>query len=130
MKDFEEKIRKHLEERAWNELRPSDLAKSIIIEGAELLELFQWNNPEYTDVKEDAEKMAQIRKELADVMIYCFDMAVILGIDVETMLNEKLAKVAEKYPTHLFNKETRDKEPGTEDAYLKIKEEYRRKGKN
>lgn len=130
MKDFEQKIQRHLEERGWNELRPSDVAKSIMIEGAELLELFQWDNPECFDVKKDSVRMNEIRKELADVMIYCFDMAVILGIDVELMLNEKLQKVAEKYPTHLFNKETHGKDPGTENAYLKIKKEYRQEGKN
>jgi len=44
MKKIENKIRNFLKERTWDDLRPSDLAKSIIIEGAELLELFQWEN--------------------------------------------------------------------------------------
>lgn len=131
MKDFEQKIRTHLTERGWDELRPADLAKSIMIEGAELLEIFQWENRTPAEVKVDEEEMKKIRKELADVMIYCFDMAVILGIDVEPMLSEKLQKVSEKYPTTLFNKESRAKDPGSEDqAYRKIKEEYRRQGKN
>lgn len=125
MKDFENRIKKHLTERGWDQLRPSDLAKSIMIEGAELLELFQWDNKSPEEVKADVERMIKIRKELADVMIYCFDMAVVLGIDVETMLTDKLAKVQEKYPAHLFNKGTRSKEPGTEDLYWKIKNEYR-----
>lgn len=41
MKELEKRVRRHLEERGWNKLRPSDIAKSIMIEGAELLELFQ-----------------------------------------------------------------------------------------
>lgn len=131
MKDFEEDIRQYLTERGWDNLRPSDLAKSIMIEGAELLELFQWDNKLPEEVRGDEEKMAKIRKELADVMIYCFDMAVILDIDVASMLSEKLQKVSEKYPTTMFNKESRAKEPELgEDLYLKIKEEYRREGKN
>lgn len=130
MKDFENKIQSHLEERGWDELRPSDVAKSIMIEGAELLEVFQWDNESPEEVQANAEKMASIRKELADVMIYCFDMAVILGIDVETMLQEKLKLVSEKYPTDIFNKEAQGANPGTEDQYRKIKEAYRREGKN
>jgi len=130
MSDFEEKIRRYLEERGWENLRPSDVAKSIMIEGAELLELFQWENLPPDAVKADEKKMAEIRKELADIMIYCFDMAVILGIEVGPMLEEKLAKVAEKYPAHLFNKESRTSEPGTEDIYWKVKEEYRKEGRN
>jgi len=130
MKDFEGTIRTHLAERGWDTLRPSDVAKSIMIEGAELLEIFQWENKRPEEVKADEEQMARIRAELADVMIYCFDMAVILGIDVETMLREKLQKVGEKYPTNLFNKETTGAHPGAEDLYKNVKEEYRREGKN
>jgi hypothetical protein len=55
-------------------------------------------------------------------------MAVILNIDVEEILNAKLEKSKEKYPAHLFNKDSID--PGTEDTYWKIKEQYRREGKN
>lgn len=40
MKNYEKKIRKYLEERSWNDLSPADIAKSISIESAELLELF------------------------------------------------------------------------------------------
>jgi len=128
MKAFEGKIKEYLEERGWENLRPVDVAKSIMIEGAELLEHFQWDNLTADEIRANEEKMLAIKKELADVMVYCFDMAVVLGLDVETMLNEKLEKVKEKYPAHLFKDKT--KEPGSEDAYWKIKNEYRREGKN
>ena len=127
MKDFENKIRKHLEERGWDTLRPSDVAKSVMIEGAELLEVFQWENASRDEVRANPETMARTREELADVMIYCFDMAAILGIDVEPMLEEKLAKVQEKYPAELFNKGMQGANPGSEDLYKKVKEEHRRK---
>lgn len=132
MQAFEEDIRKHLAERGWDRLRPSDLAKSIMIEGAELLEVFQWSNQPAEEVKADAQMMESIRKELADVMIYCFEMAVTLGIDVEDALRTKLAKVAEKYPVEIFNPDARGSgpEPGTEAAYREVKERYRREGKN
>jgi hypothetical protein len=41
MKDIEQEIKEYLVERGWYGLAPADLAKSIMIEGAELLELFQ-----------------------------------------------------------------------------------------
>lgn len=126
MKDFEQKVKTYLEERKWNKLRPSDLAKSIMIEGAELLEIFQWDNLSYEEIKADPVKMEKIRKELADVMVYCFDMSVILGIDTEDMLTAKLKKNAEKYPPHLFTKELEN--PGTEDIYWEIKEKQRKEG--
>lgn len=129
MKTFEQRIKVYLEERGWHQLRPSDLAKSIMIEGAELLENFQWDNLTPEEIKNDQKKLADVRKELADVMTYCFDMAVILEIDVEKMLNEKLDRVIEKYPKELFNKATVSENPGTEEIYWKIKEDHRKGGK-
>ncbi len=55
-------------------------------------------------------------------------MAVILGLDMEEIVTEKLKKVQEKYPAKLFQKETKDQ--GTQDVYWKIKEQYRREGRN
>lgn len=129
MKDFEARIREHLQERGWDHLRPSDLAKSIMIEGAELLEIFQWDNQTAEDVRNDPEKMARIKKELADVLIYAFDMGVTLDIDMETMVNDKLDRVKEKYPVEIFNPDSRSTEAGTEKEYREVKERYRREGK-
>ena len=130
MKTFEQRIQVYLEERGWDSLRSGDLAKSIMIEGGELLELFQWENLSPQEIKSNPKKLQEVEKELADVMTYCFDMAVILGIDVETMLNKKLDKVIEKYPSHLFNKDKKVKDPGTEEIYWKIKEDYRKNSKS
>ena len=131
MKDFEDRIRMYLAERGWDALRPSDLAKSIMIEGGELLEIFQWENVYPDEIKKNEDKMKAIRSELADVMIYCFDLAVILDIDVKQMLAEKLEKVIEKYPASLFNSENRKgQDPGTEDVYREVKQKYRKEGKN
>ena len=44
MDDISKEIEEYLVERGWDTLDPADLAKSIMIEGAELLELFQWKN--------------------------------------------------------------------------------------
>ncbi|MDB5194991.1 MAG: pyrophosphatase [Parcubacteria group bacterium] len=128
MHSFAAHVKKMLSERGWSGLRPSDLAKSIMIEGAELLEIFQWDNQSPEAVKADAEKMEQIRTELADVMIYCFEMGAVLDLDMEEVLSEKLKKVEEKYPVALFNTGTHGSDPGTEAIYKEVKEKYRRDG--
>src|SRR3989344_3645628 len=104
MKELEKRIRRYLAERGWDHLRPSDVAKSIMIEGAELLELFQWENLELEDVKKNPEKIEEIKKELADVLIYALEMAALLELDTADIVRKKLDHVAKKYPAELMRK--------------------------
>lgn len=77
--------------RGWHlSDNPESLAKSIIIEAAELLENFQWG-----DVSRDEEN---IKEELADILIYAFAFALDQGYDVKKIIEEKLKKNAIKYP--------------------------------
>ena len=124
MKDLEIKVYQHLKARKWDNLRPVDVAKSIMIEGAELLELFQWENLSLEEVKKNKKKISEIKKELADVLIYCLEMSVLLELDTEKIIRQKLAHVAKKYPAKLMRK--RKSDAGGED-YLRIKKEYRAK---
>ncbi len=128
MKDLEQEVRQYLTERKWDKLRPSDLAKSVSIEAGELLELFQWENPSLEDVKGNPEKLAAIKKELADVLIYCLDIAVLLELDTAALIREKLEYVRKKYPAEIFSTSHEGQDPGTEEAYWKVKKEYRQKG--
>lgn len=125
MKELERKILKHLQDRGWDDLRPADLAKSVMIEGAELLELFQWENLPLEEVRKNKGKLEDIRSELADVLIYAIEMSVLLGMDTEKIIRSKLAKVQKKYPAKLMRQ--RQGEPGTEDLYWKIKKDHRKK---
>ena len=93
MKKYEKHVKKYLEERDWDKLRPADLAKSISIEVAELLELFQWTNQSLAEVKKDKVKLEMIKKELADVLIFCLEMSVLLGLDAGKIFMEKMKKV-------------------------------------
>lgn len=128
MRDLERDILQHLRERGWDDLRPSDIAKSIMIEGAELLELFQWENRALAEVKADPAKLAEIRKELADVMIYCIEMAVLLDLDVEALIREKLAAVGKKYPAELMRANAKAGAGSGEDSeYWRIKKAHRAK---
>lgn len=128
MKDLEKKVLKHLQDRGWDKLKPSDISKSIMIEGAELLELFQWENRELEEVRQDEEKVDKIRGELADVMIYCIELAVLLNFDVTSLINDKLEIVAKKYPAELMKKIANGGAgSGADSEYWRIKKEYRRK---
>ena len=119
MKNLEKEIVVYLHERGWDTMTPSDMAKSISIEAAELLEVFQWDNTDIIGTKTDEARMAKIKEELADVFIYCLDMAVLLEIDSETIIREKLEHNRKKYPAKemAHNK--------GHERYLEIKKRYR-----
>lgn len=114
-------------ERGWDNFRPSDIAKSIMIEGAELLELFQWENLSLNEIRNNKGKIREIEKELADVLIYAMEMSVLLNLDTEKIIHSKLAHVSKKYPAKLM-KASKGQEPGTQSEYLRIKKEYRTQG--
>ena len=128
MKDLEKEILAYLAERKWDQLRPSDLAKSVAIEAGELLELFQWDNPSLAEVKGNPERLAEIKKELADVLLYCLDISVLLEFDTAAIVREKLEKAKKKYPAELFKDRPEGTDAGTEDIYWQIKKKHRQQG--
>ena len=78
----------------WDQFHtPENLAKSISIEAAELLECFQWNN-DYD--------IGEVKEELADVYSYVVMMADELGLDLDEIALEKLEKTKAKYPVEKF----------------------------
>ncbi|MGO3147811.1 MAG: nucleotide pyrophosphohydrolase [Leucobacter sp.] len=83
-------IRAFMDERDWGQFHsPENLAKSISIEAAELLECFQWSS--HADPK-------RVREELADVLTYCFLLADKLELDPHEIVREKLEITRAKYP--------------------------------
>ena len=99
-----EQLRKFVAERDWKQFHtPENLAKSISIEAAELLELFQWNN----DVDEKS-----VKDELADVLTYCILLADNFGIDPYELVREKLERTKDKYPV--------EKSKGKSDKYDRL----------
>ena len=86
-----DRIRKFTEDRDWDQFHaPANLAKSIVIEAAELLECFQWDNEKY-DIE-------HVKEELADVMVYCQNLADKLGLDPDEIINKKMDQNEAKYP--------------------------------
>lgn len=121
MKDLEMEIAKYLKERGWDNLTPSDVAKSITIEAAELLELFQWDNKNIIETKADEQRMYKIKRELADVFIYCLDMVVLLDLDAKAIICEKLGDIKKKYPASEMKRGSGQNHK----RYIEIKEKYR-----
>lgn len=94
-----------VDERDWQQFHsPKNLAMALAIEAAELMEHFQWIDIEKSrKVAEDADKLAAIGEELADVLSYTLALANSLGIDLATTHRQKMLKNAEKYPADEFH---------------------------
>lgn len=102
--------------RGWDKHHtPKNLAASICIEAAKLLEHFQWDDYNRRD------KQA-IADELADILIYAFNFAETCDIDIATAYKQKLAKAAKKYPVALFNPNN-----DSQEEFFRIKKAYRQK---
>ena len=91
-------------ERRWEPFHDAkNLSASIAIEAAELMEHFQWLRSDELDrVKDDAEAMALVEEELADIIAYVVSFASTMGIDVSSALERKMKKNALKYPAEEF----------------------------
>ena len=88
-----ERIRKFTEDRDWDQFHsPANLAKSIVIEAAELLECFQWNETEYD--------LQHIKEELADVLVYSQNLLDKLELDADEIVNMKMEQNEAKYPVN------------------------------
>ena len=98
MQDTIARIRKFRDDRDWQQFHdPKNLAVSISIEAAELLELFQWQTGEES-TRFAAENRERVSEEIADVAIYLVELADITGIDLAKAIDAKLEKNARKYP--------------------------------
>jgi NTP pyrophosphatase (non-canonical NTP hydrolase) len=85
-----ETLRAFVAERDWAQFHsPANLAKSISIEAAELLECFQWDDEMETE---------RVLGELADVLTYCYLLADRLGVEPSQVVLDKLAVTRAKYP--------------------------------
>jgi dCTP diphosphatase len=90
-------LRAFAAERDWDQFHtPRNLAASISIESAELLEQFQWADRDKDSLTPD--ELAAIRHEIADVLVYLVRLADKLDIDPIAAAYEKMALNAKKYP--------------------------------
>jgi len=98
IKELTEKIKRFRDEREWAKFHNhKDMALSLLLEAAEVLEHFQWKSVDEV-VKHGKTFKGEISDELADVAIYLFELADNLGIDLSSAIKKKLIKNSEKYP--------------------------------
>ncbi len=90
MKKITDRLKKFRDDRNWSQFHtPQNLAKSIMIEAAELLENYQFGS------EGDVEN---IKEELADIMGYCLLLSEHYCFDIKAIINEKIDKNEIKYP--------------------------------
>lgn len=105
LEELKQRIDKFNKDRDWDQFHsPVNLAKSISIEAAELLECYQWN---------DNADIEAVKEELADVMNYCLQLSMVLGVDIIDIMNKKMDKTEKKYPI--------EKAKGVSTKYTKLK---------
>ena len=103
-------VLKFRDDRNWKQFHnPKDLAISISLEAAELLEVFQWS----ADDVICENKKDKIREELADVVNYCILMADACGLDLDEIVQAKIKKKKKKYPV--------EKAYGNKEKYTELK---------
>jgi dCTP diphosphatase len=98
MNALRDKLRKFVAERDWDQVHsPKNLAAALSVEASELLEHFQWLT-EAESRKLPPEKLAQVRDEMADVLVYLVRLADKLEVDLLAAVDVKMEKNALKYP--------------------------------
>ena len=105
LKQVLERIDKFNKDRDWDQFHsPANLAKSIVIEAAELLECFQWSDDNYD--------LQHVKEELADVIVYSQNLLDNLGLDADEIVNMKMSQNEAKYPV--------EKAKGKSDKYTEL----------
>jgi len=98
MIELRDTLRRFAAERDWDQFHsPKNLASALSVEAAELLEHFQWLTEEESQRLPPA-KLAAVRDELADVLIYLVRLADKLDVDLLAAAAGKIAQNAAKYP--------------------------------
>jgi len=93
-------MKEFVSSRQWNKYhKPKNLAMSVAIEAAELMEHFQWlDHPEAETVAGQSPHREEIASEMADVLAYLLSLANALEIDLSSTFQAKMAANDRKYP--------------------------------
>lgn len=98
LQDLQNRVRAFVNERDWEQFHsPKNLAMAMIVEAAELVEIFQWETTEQSYLM-DEKKRTQVSHELADTFVYLLSLADVLGVDLIQAANQKIDLNALKYP--------------------------------
>ena len=98
--ELQAELRHFAAERDWQPFHtPKNLAMALMVEAAELAEIFQWQTPEQSrGVPEQAELRQRVGEELADVLLYLVQLSTALDVDLIDAAQRKMVINARKYP--------------------------------
>lgn len=98
--ELQSRLRAFAAERQWEPYQtPKNLAMAMVVEAAELVEIFQWLTPEESQaIAQDPARHQHLGEEIADVLLYLLQIADHSGVDLAAAVEAKLAKNALKYP--------------------------------
>jgi len=101
MQDLEavrQRLREFAEARDWDQFHsPKNLSMALSVEASELVECFQWLTEEQSKSL-NAQQLAAVTDEIADVQLYLIRLADKLGVDISTAIEQKILKNEAKYP--------------------------------
>ncbi len=101
LEKLKNELKNFVKERQWEKYHTiKNLAVSVSIESAELLEHFQWWDKKPEDISQEEKK--EIGYEIADIFTYLLHLSERLGIDILKITEEKLEKTKQKYPAERF----------------------------
>jgi len=102
--ELRDMIASFIRDREWEAYHtPKNIASSIAIEAAELMEVFQWMTDEEADrLKQDPEIRERVGEEIADVVFYCMDLCNCIGMDFSELALRKMKLNEKKYPVELY----------------------------
>ncbi|MET0348913.1 MAG: nucleotide pyrophosphohydrolase [Rhizobacter sp.] len=100
LRTLQTELRQFAIDRRWPPFHtPKNLAMALMVEAAELAEVFQWMTPEESVVASlDPGTRERIGDEVADVLLYLVQLADHTGIDIEAAVARKRDKNTVKYP--------------------------------
>lgn len=98
--DLQARLRTFAGERDWQPFHtPKNLSMALMVEAAELAEIFQWMTPEQSlAARDDPALVEPIADEVADVLLYLLQVADHAGVDLHAAVERKLVKNAAKHP--------------------------------
>lgn len=97
--EIKETIMDFARQRGWEKSHNAlNLAVSINLEASELLEIFQWCSQTEADKAARETDREHFLEELADVMIYCIELAYTYDVDIASAIEDKMEKNGKKYP--------------------------------
>jgi len=98
--DLQKRVIQFRDKRDWAQYHnPKDLAISLSLEVAELLEIFQWKDGTQVEkLKSDSQIRKKVEEELGDIFIYALTLAHEFRLDPANVILKKIQTNEKKYP--------------------------------